>query len=309
MVVWMHEREHVIATHLLLSGVELVSRVWIGSSEGPPSPKKREVKGTAAIFYHRLGHHLRLHNHCEKSAVINQSSVGLLGHIDILAGLILSGAALNLWYVWGFVVVSAVPSISSNLLGGPWKQRRLATTYPTYPHWSAHLSSSRSSHGRVISCWDGSLTIYCIWLSTRSKCDCALTAHHHTGGNDSEQFEAPDALCCCIPACLPACLACPRLEKRARSWPPGRGNQRLSGQFLGEAALPPSSPESNDGDPASAAGTSYCQEGIRQDEGDDVHEIQSHESGSGLLSIIRIFLPHMTLPKHRSHSFFLQACQ
>ena len=60
-----------------------------------------------------------------------------------------------------------------------------------------------------------------------------------------------------LPACL-ACLACPRLEKRARSWPPGRGNQRLSGQFLGEAALPPSSPESNDGDLASAAGTSYC---------------------------------------------------
>ena len=50
------------------------------------------MKGTAAIFYHRLGHHLRLHNHCEKSAVINQSSVGLLGHIDILAGLILSAA-------------------------------------------------------------------------------------------------------------------------------------------------------------------------------------------------------------------------
>ena len=101
-------------------------------------------------------------------------------------------------------------------------------------------------------------------------------------------------------AYLPACLACPRLEKRARSWPPGRGNQRLSGQFLGEAALPPSSPESNDGDPASAAGASYCQEGIRQDEGDDVHQIQSHESGSSLFRILSIFLPPMTLPKHRS---------
>ena len=137
-------------------------------------------------------------------------------------------------------------------------------------------------------------------------------AHQCTGANDSEQVEAPDALCCCIPACLPACLAClacPRLEKRARSWPPGRGNQRLSGQFLGEAALPPSSPESNDGDPASAAGTSYCQGGTRQDEGGDVHEIQSHESGSSLFRILSIFLPPMTLPKHRSHSFFLQACQ
>ena len=106
-------------------------------------------------------------------------------------------------------------------------------------------------------------------------------------------------------AYLPACLACPRLEKRARSrQAPGRGNQRLSGQFLGEAALPPSSPESNDGDPASAAGTSSCQEGIRQDEGDDVHEVQSHESGSSLFSILCIFLSHMTLPKHRSYSFF-----
>ena len=105
-------------------------------------------------------------------------------------------------------------------------------------------------------------------------------------------------------ACIPACLACPRLEKRARSRPTWRGNQRLSGQFLGEPALPPSSPESNDGDPASAAGTSSCQEGIRQDEGDDVHEVQRLESGSSLFSIICIFLSHMTLPKHRSYSFF-----
>ena len=129
-------------------------------------------------------------------------------------------------------------------------------------------------------------------------------AHHCTGANDSEQVEAPDALCCCIPACL-ACLACPRLERRARSrQAPGRGNQRLSGQFLGEPALPPSSPESNDGDPASAAGTSSCQEGIRQDEGDDVHEMQSHESGSSLFSILSTFLPDMKHPKHRSYSFF-----
>ena len=128
-----------------------------------------------------------------------------------------------------------------------------------------------------------------------------------TGANDSEQVEAPDALCSCIPACLP-CL--PQAgEESSVSATAGRGNQRLSGQFLGEPALPPSSPESNDGDPASAAGTSSCQEGIRQDEGGWCSwSTKSWKWIQSLQYSLHIFASHDT-SKTQILLFFLQACQ